>query len=115
MMRRPQPEPEAPVPIDRGEVRALIAELDSVRVATGTIHGHDAQYRLDELHYGAGSLVNWELEPDAPWEPQPPARTAGEIEALVDLFFERMKPDFSIETSPYYSRWRAARQRRREV
>jgi len=114
MRQRNQPEPETP-PVDRSEVRALIAELDSVRVATGSIHGHAAGYRLDELHYHAGSLVHWELSLDAPWEPQPPARTAGEIEALVDLFFERMKPEFSVETSPYFSRWRAARARRHEV
>jgi len=114
MKRRDDPAPETP-PVDRSEVRALIAELDSVRVATGHIHGHAAVYRLLELHYLAGSLVDHELSPAAPWEPQPPARTAGEIEALVDLFFERMRPGFSVETSPYYSRWRAARQRRREV
>lgn len=114
MRRREDPAPETP-PVDRSEVRRLIAELDSVRVATGHIHGHAAQYRLDELHYHAGSLVNHELSPDAPWKPQPPARTAGEIEALVDLFFERMQPGFSVETSPYYSRWRAARQRRRKM
>lgn len=114
MKRREDPAPETP-PVDRSEVRRLIAELDAVRVATGSIHCHDAQYRLEELHYNAGGLVGWELSTDAPWEPQPPARTAGEIEALVDLFFERMRPGFSVETSPYYSRWRAARQRRREV
>ena len=114
MRPRNQPAP-GPPPVDRSEVRRLIAELDSVRVATGHIHGHAAGYRLLELHYMAGSLVDHELSPDAPWKPQPPARTAGEIEALVDLFFERMEPGFSVETSPYYSRWRAARQRPHEI
>jgi len=106
--RTDQPPPEPP-PIDRGEVRRLIAELDSVRVADGHFHCHDAQYRLLDLHWLAGNLVCFELHPNAPWEPAPPARTADEIEALVDLFFERIQPGFSVETSPYFSAWRLSR------
>lgn len=56
--------------------------------------------RLGPVQDALAGLVQNELWPNAPWEPALPARTAEQIEALVDLFFERMAPGFSVETSP---------------